>query len=125
MPEGVWADVLSDAGHAGIFFDDAFDRARGEAAVIAGSVDGASVFTIVQEEGWKGIAAGAKVFGDAVGGGFGNEDWTVLAAFTTDDELAALEINRITVEIDKFGNAEAARIEKLDDGAVPETGFRR
>ena len=89
MPERVWTDMLGDAGHASIFFDDAFDRASGEAAMITRSVDGAGILTIVQKESRKRITACAEVFGDAVGGGFGNKDWTVFAAFTTNHEFAS------------------------------------
>ena len=47
MTQGVWADVLSDASHAGVFFDDALDAARGEAAEIARSVYGLLVFAVI------------------------------------------------------------------------------
>ena len=47
MPERVWTDMFGDAGHASIFFDDAFDRASGEAAMIARSVDGAGILTVI------------------------------------------------------------------------------
>lgn len=47
MAQSVRADMLGDAGHAGIFFDDAFDAARGEAAEVAGSVYGLLVFAVV------------------------------------------------------------------------------
>ena len=47
MTQSVRADVLSDAGHAGVFFDDALDAARGEAAEVAGGVYGLLVFTVV------------------------------------------------------------------------------
>ena len=47
MTQSVRADVLSDAGHAGVFFDDTLDAAWGEAAEIARGVDGLLVFTIV------------------------------------------------------------------------------
>ena len=47
MAQGVWADVLSDAGHAGVFFDDAFNAAWSETAEVAGSVDGLLVLAVI------------------------------------------------------------------------------
>ena len=47
MPERVWTDMLGDAGHASIFFDDTFNRASGETAMITRSVDGAGILTVV------------------------------------------------------------------------------
>lgn len=38
MTEGVGGDMLRDAGEAGVFFDDTGDGARGDAAVVTGSV---------------------------------------------------------------------------------------
>ena len=47
MAQGVWADVLSDAGHAGVFFDDALDAAWSETAEIARGVDKLLVLAVV------------------------------------------------------------------------------
>ena len=47
MAQSVWADMLGDAGHASVFFDDALDAARSETAEIAGSVDGLLVFAVI------------------------------------------------------------------------------
>lgn len=43
--------MFGDAGHAGIFLDDAFDGAGSKTAEIARSVDGALVFAIVKKSG--------------------------------------------------------------------------
>ena len=51
VAKGVGADVLGDAGEAGVFFDDAFDGAGGEPTVVAGSVDGILVTAVIKEEG--------------------------------------------------------------------------
>ncbi len=50
MAKGMRRDVLGDAGCAGVFLDDAFDRARSEAAEIARSIDGLKIFTVIEEE---------------------------------------------------------------------------
>ena len=47
MAQGVRTNMFSDAGHAGIFFDDALNRTSSETTVIAESVDGASVLAVV------------------------------------------------------------------------------
>lgn len=51
VAKGVGADVLGDAGEAGVFFDNALDGAGGEPTVVAGSVDGILVATVVKKEG--------------------------------------------------------------------------
>lgn len=58
VAEGVGGDVLGDASGFGIFFDDAFDGAGGEAAVVAGGVEGVEAARVVEEEGGEGIGAG-------------------------------------------------------------------
>lgn len=115
--------MFSDAGHAGVFLDDTFNRARSETAIVAGGIDRLKVAAIVKEEGGKGIGAGVEVVLDPVGGGFGDENWAVFAAFTTDNEFAAIEIDGITVEFDEFGDAKATRKKEFNNGAITETGF--
>lgn len=39
---------------------------------------------------------------DPVGGGFGDEDRAIFAAFATDDKLAALEVDGITIKFNEF-----------------------
>lgn len=97
VPQSVWADMLSNAGHAGVFFDDAFDASWSESSEIAGSVGGLLIFAVVEKKCREGIAASAEVFVDAIGGGFGDEDWTVLLAFSADHEFAAFEVDGITI----------------------------
>lgn len=60
---------------------------------------------------------------DAFGGGFGDENGAVFLTFAADDELAAFEVDAVAVELDELGDAEAAGVEELDDGAVAEAGF--
>jgi len=93
----VRADVLSDASHASVFFDDAFDASWSESSEIAGSVGGLLIFAVVEEKRREGIAASAEVFVDAVGGGFGNENWTVLLTFSADHEFTTFEVDGITI----------------------------
>lgn len=109
MAESVRGDMLGDAGKLGISLDDALDGAGSETPIIAGGVDGLEIFTVIKEEGSEGIGAGVEIVTDAFGGGFGDEDRTVLVAFATDNKFATLEINRITIELDEFGDAEATR----------------
>ena len=47
VAESVGGDMFRNAGFAGVFLDDAFDRAGGKAAIIAGSVGGGEVFAVV------------------------------------------------------------------------------
>lgn len=123
VAEGVGGDVLCDASFAGVFLDDTFDGAGSEAAEVAGSVEFALVFAVVEEKRGEGISAGIEVILDALGGGFGDENGAVFLTFAADDELAAVEVDTVAVEFGEFGNAEAAREEELDDGAVAEAGF--
>ncbi len=109
MAESVRGDMLGDAGKLGISLDDALDGAGSETPIIAGGVDGLEIFTVIEEEGSEGIGAGIEVVTDAFGGGFRDEDRTIFVAFAADDELATLEIDRITIEFDELGDAEAAR----------------
>ena len=100
--------MLGDAGHLGVFLDDAFDRTGSEAAEIAGSVDFAFVAAVVEKERNEGVGAGIKIILDMFGGGRGDEDWAILTTFATDDEFAAVEVDGVAVEAGEFGNAEAA-----------------
>ena len=81
------------------------------------------VFAVVEEEGGEGIGASVEVILDAFGGGFGNENGAVFLAFAADDKLAAFEVDTVAVEFDEFRDAETAREEEFDDGAVAEAGF--
>lgn len=81
------------------------------------------VFTVVEKEGGEGIGASVEIILDAFGGGFGDENRAVFLAFAADDKLAAVEVDAIAVELDKFGDAEAAGEEEFDNGAVAEAGF--
>ena len=99
MAQGVGGDVFGDAGEFGVFLDDALDGARGEAAEIAGGVDGLLVFAVVEEERGEGIGAGAEIIAEAVGGGFGDENWAVFATFAADDELTAVEVDGVAIEL--------------------------
>ena len=47
VAEGMGGDVFCDAGEAGVFFDNTFDRAGGEAAVVAVDRGEAGVFGVV------------------------------------------------------------------------------
>lgn len=123
MAQGMRGNVFGDAGHFGVFLDDAFDRARGETAVVAGSIDGLKIATIIEKKGSKGIGAGVEIILDPVGGSLGDENRTIFAAFATNDELAAVEIDGIAIEFDEFGDTEPAGEKELNNGAVAKTGF--
>ncbi len=97
--------MFGDAGEFGIFLDDTFDGAGGEATKIARDVGRSLIFAVVEEEGNERIGAGGEIILDAVGGGFGDEDGAVFVAFATDHELATFKVDRITVEFDNFGNS--------------------
>ncbi len=115
--------MLGNAGEAGVFLDDAFDRTSGETAEVARGIDGVEIFAVIKEKWSERIGASIEIFLDAVGGGFGNKDRTILAAFTTNHEFTAFEIDRITIKLDKFGDAQAAGIKEFNNGAVAEAGF--
>lgn len=116
-------DVFSDAGEFGVLFDDAFDRASSDTAIIARSVEIILVATVVEKERRESVVANGKIIFDPLSGGFTDENGAVLATLATNYEFAATEIDRITVEVDEFGNAETAREEKLDDGAIAKAVF--
>lgn len=90
MAKSMRRDVLGNAGCVGVFLDDAFDRARSEAAEITRSIDGLEIFAIIKEKGDKRVGADGEVIADPVGGGFGDENRAVFAAFAADDKFAAL-----------------------------------
>ncbi len=92
--------MLGDAGGFGVFLNDAFNRAGGKATEVTGGVDGLEILAVIEEEWIERIGASVEIISEAFGGGDGNENWAVLAAFTADDELAAVEIDGITVEFD-------------------------
>lgn len=96
--------MFGDAGHSGVFLNNALDGAGGKAAEVARSIDLAFVAAVVEEEGNEGVGAGVEVILDVFGGGGGNENWAVLAAFAADDKLAAVEVDGIAIETGEFGN---------------------
>ena len=106
----MWRDVLGDAGEAGVFFDDAFDTAGGDAAVVAGLVNGLGVPRIIEKKSGEGVGAGIEIISNAVGTGLADENGAVFTAFAADHELATFKIDRIAVESYEFGNAEAAGV---------------
>lgn len=118
MAQGMWGNVFGDAGHFGVFLDDAFDGTRGETAVVAGSIDRLKIATIIEKKGSEGIGASIEIILDPVGGSFGDENGTIFAAFATNDKLAAVEIDGIAIEFDEFGDTEPAGEKELNNGAV-------
>lgn len=70
-------DVLSDAGEFGPFFDDAFDAAGREAAVIAVCARCAGVAGVVEEKGGEAVVAGGEIIAYPIGGGFVDEDGAI------------------------------------------------
>lgn len=123
MAQGMRGNVFGDAGHFGVFLDDAFDRARGETAVVAGSIDRLKIATIIEKKGSEGIGASIEIILDPVGGSFGDENGAIFAAFATNDELAAVKIDGVAIEFDEFGDTEPAGEKELNNGAVAKTGF--
>ena len=115
--------MFSDAGETGIFFNNALDRARAEAAKIASGFRDALVFTVVQKERRKVIVPNAKVIFDVVSGRLGDENRTVFAAFATYNKFATLEVDIPAIQAAKLGNAETARKEQFNDRAVAELVF--
>ncbi len=81
------------------------------------------VFAVVEEEGGEGIGASVEVILDAFGGGFGDENGAVFLTFAADDKFATVEVDAVAVEFDELRDAETAREEELDDGAVAEACF--
>ena len=123
MTEGVGGDMFVDAGSTGVFFDNALDGAGGKTTKIARSVDGAEIFGIIKEKGRERIGANIKIILSSFGGGFRDKDRAVFLAFAADDKLATLEVDRVAIKADKFGNTETARKKEFDDGTVTKTGF--
>lgn len=123
MAESVGGDMLSDAGKADIFFEDALDGARSEAAEVAGGGGDLMIAGIIKKEGGEGVSAGGEIIADAGGGGGIDENGAILATFTTNDKLKAVEINRITIKRDEFGDTKTARKEQLDNGTITKTSF--
>lgn len=119
----MWRDVLGDAGEFGVVVDDALDTARGETAEVAGRIDGVEMARVVEKEGGEGIASDCEIVAGRVSRGFADKNRAVFFAFATDNELAAVEIDTIAVQTDKFGDAKAAREEEFDDGTVAKAGF--
>ncbi len=78
---------------------------------------------VVKKEGGEAVATDSEIILGGTSGGLADEDRAVFFAFAADDELAAVEIDAVAIEIDEFGDAEAAREEKLDDSTVTKAGF--
>ena len=108
VAESVRSDVFGDAGGASVFVDNALDGTSGEAAEVAGSVDGVEVVRVVEEESREGIVAGGEVVARGVGGGDGDKNRAVFLAFAADEELTAVEVDRIAIKRDKLGDAQTA-----------------
>ena len=123
VAEGVGGDVLCDAGEAGVFFDNALDGAGGETAVVAGIVNGLEIAGIVEKEGGEVVGTDGEVVLYRFGGGVADEDGAVFLALAADGEFAAVEVDGVAVKLDELGDAEAAREEKLENGAVAEAGL--
>lgn len=123
VAESVRGDVFGDAGGFGVVINDALDGAGGEAAEISGSVDGVEIVGVVEKECGEGVASNGEVISGGAGGGFTDEDGAVFFALAADDEFATVEVDRVAIKITEFGDAEAAREEKFDDGAVAKAGF--
>lgn len=104
MTESVRGNVFGDASSTGVFFDDTFDGASGEAAEIARGINFALMAAVIKKEWGEGIFALVEVSRNPVSGGRGNKNRAILAAFTTDDKFAAVKIDRITIELNEFGN---------------------
>jgi len=118
VAQSVWSDVFGDAGEFGVVVDDALDAAGSETAEVTGRIDGVEMARVVEKEGGEGIASDCEIVTSGLSGGFADKNRTVFFAFATDNELAAVEVDTIAVQTDKFGNAKAAREEEFDDGAV-------
>ncbi len=93
MAERVRGNVLSDAGHASVFLDNAFNGASSETTIIARGVNFLGITTIVEKKWSEGIRAGVKIILNAFSGGGRDKNRAILAAFTADDEFTAFEID--------------------------------
>lgn len=99
MTKSVGRDVLRDAGGAGVFFDNTLDGAGSETTIVAGGVDGVRVARVVEKEGGQGIIASGEVVASGVGGGLRDEDWPVFLTLAADEKFAAVEVDRVAIEI--------------------------
>lgn len=108
MTESVGGNVLSDAGETGVFFNNSFDRAGSEATEVARSIDFALATAVVKKKWGKSVFSFIEVGGNPIGSSRGDKNRTIFAAFTADDKFATVEIDRIAIEFNKFGNAKSA-----------------
>lgn len=62
-----------------------------------------------------------------VGGGFRNENWAVLGAFSAHHKFSARSVNVVAIEIDELRNTQSARKQKFDNCAISKItlGFKR
>lgn len=93
VTEGVGGDVLCDAGGAGVFLDDTFDRTGGEATVITRSVRRGEIFAVIEKKWGERIGASIKVILDPLGGGFRDENWTIFATFAANEKFTTVEVD--------------------------------
>ena len=78
---------------------------------------------VVKKKSREAVAPDGEVIASGVRSGFTDKNGTVFFAFATNDELAAVEVDRVAIKPDEFRDAEAAGKEKFDNGAVAETGL--
>lgn len=92
--------MLGNAGKFGVFLDDAFDGTRSKAAIVARSIDRIKIAAVVKKKWGKGISTSVKVIANPVGGGFGDENRAIFAAFTANDKFATVKIDGIAIKLD-------------------------
>lgn len=97
MTKGVGGDVFGDAGKAGIFLDNPFDRTWTESAKIARGVRYILIGRVIEEKSGESVTSGGKVFFKMIGGGLINKDRAVFFTFTANHKLAAGEVNGVTI----------------------------
>ena len=90
MAERVGSDVLSNAGKASVFLNDALNAARGKTAEVTVLRNSALIFGVVDKEGRELVVTSAEIIFDSIGGGFVDEDGAVFRTLTTDDEFTAV-----------------------------------
>ena len=123
VAQSVGCDVFSYAGGFSIMVDNALDRASGESSKIAASVNSVEMFRVIEKEGRQRIVPNSKIIASGVSGGFANEDGAIFFTFAANDKFTTVKVDAVAIKADKFGNAETARKEKLDDGTIPKTRF--
>ena len=123
MAKSVWCDMLGNTGEFGVLLNNAFNAARSETAIITGRIWNAFIFAVIEEEGRQVVVTGVEVVLDMFSSGAVDENWTVFAALTADHELFTFEIDLLAIQIAELADAEPTREEKLNNGAIAETGF--